>query len=217
MTRMRCDVPDGFTRAMSGATSSAPPSATAGPRATSNAASDAAARNVESPGRRRLLARLAFLTPCAGAIAASGCGFKLRGPTPLPYPTLHVAFPPAAASTVAEFRRQLRVSEGTRIVDRARDADAVLHVVSEVREKEIVGFSSTGRPREYQLRLRITFRLVERDETERIPQTEIVLRREVTTTDTQLVAKEQEEALLYRDMQSDAVQQLMRRIAAVRR
>ena len=46
---------------------------------------------------------------------------------------------------------------------------------------------------------------------------EILLRREITTTDTQLVAKEQEEALLYREMQTDMVQQLLRRLAVVKR
>ncbi|MEN9316603.1 MAG: hypothetical protein RIS35_2996, partial [Pseudomonadota bacterium] len=87
----------------------------------------------------------------------------------------------------------------------------------ETREKEIVGFSSSGRPREYQLRLRFAFRVVDAKGDDRIPYTQLVLRRDITTTDTQLVAKEQEEVLLYRDMQSDAVQQLMRRLAAMPR
>ena len=111
----------------------------------------------------------------------------------------------------------LRVSGDTRLVDRPQDAEAVLTVLSTLREKEIVGFSSTGRPREYQLRLRLAFNLVEAGEKERIPYTEIVLRRDITTTDTQVVAKEQEEALLYVDMQTDMVQQMLRRIAALGR
>ena len=172
---------------------------------------------VRKPTRRALLARGAAIVAGSAALATAGCGFQLRGATPLPYRTLHITHPPAASATVADLRRLLRVSGDTRLVDRPQDAEAVLQVLSEVREKEIVGFSSTGRPREYQLRLRFAFRLAEPDETERIPYTEIVLRRDITTTDTQLVAKEQEEALLYRDMQSDVVQQLLRRIAAVRR
>ncbi len=157
-----------------------------------------------------LLTALALLT-------GAGCGFQLRGPAPLPYRTLHVIAPPQAAQTVAELRRMLRVSGETRLVERPQDADAVLTVLSAVREKEIVGFSSTGRPREYQLRLRLAFNLVEAGEKERIAFTEIVLRRDITTTDTQVVAKEQEEALLYADMQADMVQQVLRRIAALGR
>ena len=83
---------------------------------------------------------------------------------------------------------------------------------------EIVGFSSTGRPREYQLRLITGFRLVDvASGIEMIPANDLALRREITTTDTQLVAKQQEEALLYREMQTDTVQQLLRRLAAARR
>ena len=107
---------------------------------------------------------------------------------------------------------------GTRLVDRPEDAQVRLDALQEIREKEIVGFSSTGRPREYQLRLRFTFKLTDVAKgVELIGPTEILLRREITTTDTQLVAKEQEEALLYREMQTDMVQQLLRRLAAVKR
>lgn len=81
----------------------------------------------------------------------------------------------------------------------------------------MVGFSSTGRPREYQLRLRFTFRVVDRDGQPLLAPTEIVLRRDITSSDIEVVAKQQEEELLYREMQSDLVQQLLRRLAAIRR
>ena len=46
--------------------------------------------------------------------------------------------------------------------------------------------------------------------------TQITLTRPIDFNETQLLAKEQEEALLYKDMQTDLVQQMMRRIAAVK-
>lgn len=152
----------------------------------------------------------------ASALLA-GCGFQLRGAAGLPFKTLYTYFPPAAAATGADFRRALRTSGETRLVERPEDAEARLEVLSETREKEIIGFSSTGRPREYQIRLRFAFRVVDRAGNELAPYTELLLRRDITTTDTQLVAKEQEEVLLYREMQGDIVQQLMRRLAALRR
>lgn len=161
------------------------------------------------PARRRLLLAAAALLP-------AGCGFKLRGSTQLPFDTLYASFPPNSP-TGAEFRRLLRVQGATRLVDRPADAQARLDILEERREKEIVGFSSSGRPREYQLRLILRYRLLEaRSGTELGPMGEIILRREITTTDTQVVAKEQEEALLYREMQGDMVQQLLRRLAAAR-
>ena len=43
------------------------------------------------------------------------------------------------------------------------------------------------------------------------------LTRDVTFNDTEILAKEQEEQLLFRDMQTDMVQQIMRRLAAAKR
>lgn len=177
-----------------------------------------------APARRALirlagvaaLGRIPGAAGLAAALSTAGCGFQLRGSTKLPVSTLYANFP-SGSPTGAEFRRLLGASGETRLVDRPELAEAVLNVLSETREKEIVGFSSTGRPREYQLRLRFAFRVVDAKGDDRIPYTELVLRRDITTTDTQLVAKEQEEVLLYRDMQSDAVQQLMRRLAAMPR
>ena len=49
----------------------------------------------------------------------------------------------------------------------------------------------------------------------RIVSIEITLRRDMTYDDTQVLAKESEEALLYEDMKSDAVQQVLRRLSVV--
>ena len=84
------------------------------------------------------------------------------------------------------------------------------------REKEVVGFSSSGRPREYQLRLRVSFRITAGSNQEVVPATELVLHRDMTTTDVQLLSKEQEEEILYHDMQSDIARQMLRRLAALR-
>ena len=162
--------------------------------------------------RRRLL-RLAALA--AGAAVAAGCGFQLRGSAGLPFKTLYAGFLPTSAIG-ADFRRLVRISGETQLVERPDAAQARLEVLSEAREKEIVGFSSTGRPREYQLRQRFIFRLLDTKGQELIAPTTLLLRREINTTDTQIVSKEQEEALLYREMQTDLVQQLLRRLAAVK-
>ena len=48
-----------------------------------------------------------------------------------------------------------------------------------------------------------------------IPEPELTQQRDIRYTETQALAKEGEEALLFRDMQADLVQQLMRRLAVV--
>jgi LPS-assembly lipoprotein len=162
--------------------------------------------------RRRLLA--AGLLGAASLLA--GCGFQLRRSAALPFRTLYTGFAPTSAIG-AEFRRLVRVAEDTELVDDPKKAEARLEVLREQREREVVAFSTTGRPREYQLRLRFAFRVVDAQSRELLPPTELVLSRDITSTDVEVVAKQQEEELLYRDMQSDLVQQLLRRLAAIPR
>lgn len=164
------------------------------------------------PPRRPLLA----LVSAAAVLAASGCGFQLRQSAKLPFATFYSGFAPGSATGV-EFARQLRLAEGTRLVDRPDRAEGILDVLGELREKEIIAFSTTGRPAQYQLRLRLDFRVRDAKANVVVPDSTIVLRRDITASDTQIVSKQQEEVLLYREMQTDLVQQLMRRLAAVRR
>jgi len=183
------------------------------------AAIDAAApqrRDASCGPRRAALRALAGIALAAPGVLLSGCGFHLRRTAALPFKTLYAGFAPSSAIG-AEFRRLVRVAEDTRLVDNPREAEARLEVLAETREKEVVGFSSTGRPREYQLRLRFTFRVIDHDGAVLLAPTTIVLRRDITASDIDLVAKQQEEELLYKEMQSDLVQQLLRRLAAIRR
>ncbi|MCO5101008.1 MAG: LPS assembly lipoprotein LptE [Burkholderiaceae bacterium] len=167
-----------------------------------------------APRRSALRALTAAAVAAAVAAPLAGCGFHLRRSAALPFRTLHTSFSTTSAIG-AEFRRLVRVAQDTRLVDDPKEADARLEVLSETREKEVVGYSSTGRPREYQLRLRFTFRVVGRDGTTLLAPTEIVLHRDITSSDIEQVAKQQEEELLYKEMQSDLVQQLLRRLAAI--
>ena len=103
----------------------------------------------------------------------------------------------------------------THIATNQADADATLQIVNELREKEILSLSGGGRVRELQLRYRIQYQVLDRNKIIIAPLSEIVLRRDYSFNDQDQLSKESEEALLYRDMQADAVQQLLRRLQAV--
>lgn len=155
----------------------------------------------------------------ASVVLVSGCGFKLRGSVALPFDNIFIDAP-AGTIVGGEVTRQLRalasVQGGTKVLDKADGASLVVKILSELNEKEIVGFSTSGRQREYQLRLRL--RYVAMDPKGKIigEETELVLRRDVSTIDSQLTAKQQEDALLIQSMQNDMVQQLLTRIAAIK-
>ncbi len=89
-------------------------------------------------------------------------------------------------------------------------------MLADTRSKVIMSLNALGKVREYQLNQRFRFRLVDKGGAEIIGPSEISLRRDMPYDDTQVLAKEQEENLLYQDMQKDLIQQLLRRLATAR-
>jgi LPS-assembly lipoprotein len=68
--------------------------------------------------------------------------------------------------------------------------------------------------REYQLVRTFGFRVYDPLGRDLIPPGQIVVKRDITFDDSQVLSKQAEEILLVRDMEDDLVQQLLRRLAA---
>jgi LPS-assembly lipoprotein len=147
----------------------------------------------------------------------SACGFKLRGSDGynLPFHTIYVGFP-ETSPLGAELRRNLRSLDGLTIATNPKDAEALLDVVSENRGKTILSLNSQGRVREYLLTYTLVFRVRNAAGVELLAPTEIALKRNIAFNEDAVLAKESEEALLIRDMQTDLVQQILRRLAAIK-
>jgi LPS-assembly lipoprotein len=147
----------------------------------------------------------------AAAVLLSACGFKLRGDATLPFDTLYVEAP-VGSLFATQLRRVIGAGSKTKVIDTPAGAEATLRLLHELREKEILSLSAGGRVREFQLRYRVQFQVSGKDKIVIVPPSEIVLRRDFSFNDEDQLSKEAEEALLYRDMQTDAVQQLLRRL-----
>jgi LPS-assembly lipoprotein len=148
-----------------------------------------------------------------GLLAA--CGFQLRGTANLPFKTIYISFP-AGHPIGTDLKRLIKAGTSTRIVEKPKDAEAILEIISVANDKQIMSVSGGGRVREFELRYRVSFRLVDAKGAELIPTDEIALRRIIPFTDAQVVAKEGEEAMLVREMQSDSAAQIVRRLEAVK-
>jgi LPS-assembly lipoprotein len=147
--------------------------------------------------------------------ALAGCGFHLRGAADLPFSSVYV---PSATSGIAlDLARNIRAGTNVKLVDDAKQADAIVELTSETRGKEILSLTGTGRVREFRLRYRVAFRVHDGKGNQFVPPSTLELTRDVTFNDSQVLAKESEEQLLYRDMQSDMVQQIMRRLASAQK
>jgi LPS-assembly lipoprotein len=169
--------------------------------------------------RRQVLARGTQAATALGAaslvLLVQGCGFKLRGATNMNFTTLYTNFP-QNSPVGADFRRILRSQADVALVDEAAKGQLRLIVLNDNREREIVGYSATGRPREYQLRQVLRYQLQDRKADPLGDPVQIIVRRDISTSDAEINAKQQEEELLYKEMQSDIVEQLIRRLSAAR-
>ena len=165
--------------------------------------------------RRHLVQSLA----AAGALlVTASCGFRLRGTPNFAFKSIYVNIP-ESSSVGADLKRALAANSALEVISdpqKMLQADVILDAVTDQREKTVIGSSSAGQVREFQLRLRFSFRLRTPQDNELIEQAEILQQRDMSYNESAALAKEAEEGLLYRDMQSDLVQQIMRRLAAVR-
>jgi LPS-assembly lipoprotein len=154
-----------------------------------------------------------ILTIAALALLTAACGFQLRGQAKLPFETLYVATL-VSSQMGAELKRNIIAGTRTKLVNDPAQAQAILTVISEERSKTILSFTTGGTVAEFQLRYRLSFRVHDAKGRDYLPQSQIQLTRDVSFNNAQVLAKESEELLLYRDMQSDMVQQILRRLAA---
>ncbi|WP_159917084.1 LPS assembly lipoprotein LptE [Pantoea sp. 18069] len=164
--------------------------------------------------RKRTLLSLVSVVPLLAA-----CGFRLRGVPQFAFRSLFIQAPRGSMlareleRTLASSTEQLTVLRDPRSPD---DAEVIFELLGEQQERVVVGLNASGQVRELQLRLRLRFKLRKPNGDEVIPETELLQQRDISYNETIALSKEAEELLLFRNMQTDLVQQLLRRLAAVK-
>jgi LPS-assembly lipoprotein len=152
-------------------------------------------------------------------LLVSACGFQLRGTVPESIGAVYVS--EARASEVSQEMKRILgdvgLAGGNRLAAKAEESAAHIRVLQEGRDKSIFTLASTGRVREYQLKLSVVYNVTDAKGAELIAPTELELNRIITYAETALTGKEQEEAFLYRDMRNEAVQVIMRRLAYLKK
>lgn len=158
---------------------------------------------------RRLLLGSALSLPLVG------CGFRLRGSYTLPFETMYLDMESNTPFS-GLLARQLRAGTNVRLVDDVKDAQAVLKVLANQRTRTIVALNTKGQAREFELRLKVIFRVSSPDGADYLPDTVLTAMRELSYNDDEYLTRHAEEAMLYDEMQTDIVAQMMRRIQHVR-
>jgi LPS-assembly lipoprotein len=174
--------------------------------------------------RSMLQSRRAFGTQLGGlalsglAATLAGCGFELRKPPEFAFNSLYTNVAPTSVLGTELRRNFLAMGSIQLITDaaQAKNAQVILDITQELREKTVVGVNASGQVREFQLRLRLRFRLRTPQGKDLISETELLQQRDISFNESAVLSKEAEEGLLYRNMQTDMVQQILRRLAAVK-
>lgn len=160
-------------------------------------------------------ARRDFLAAGAAGLLLAGCGFELRKAPTFSFNSIAIPYNTAFANYL---RRNLKATGTVEVLpnDQVDKADAVFRVLAENRDNVVVSTNSVGQVTELLLRLTIRFQLDGRGGKELLGPTQLQQMRDISYNETAALAKEAETELLYRDMQSDIAQQIVRRLAAVK-
>lgn len=117
-----------------------------------------------------------------------------------------------------DMERALRIAAGPAVEWVAVPAKAEVQLVATVsaRERTVASYTPTRRVSEFQLRARLRYRAQTPAGRALLPEAELVLTRELSYSETFALGKEQEEARLYADMETDIALQVLRRLGTVR-
>ena len=149
----------------------------------------------------------------AGTLSA--CGFHLRGEVSYAFTSLYVSAA-ATAPLTGELKRALE-NGGVKLVGAADAGEAILDVGNVSDDKTVLSLSSGGRVREYQLIKRVTMALHDTNGRDWLPASENVIRRTYTFNESEVLAREAQETRMLREMQTDVVQQIVRRLQAAKK
>jgi LPS-assembly lipoprotein len=146
------------------------------------------------------------------ALSLAACGFHLRGEAKMPFSTIFIEAANSNSLLIGELRRLL-VANHIQLVSKPDQADMVLNISLELPEKQILTLGGSGRVSEFQLRYRVSLRAYDQQQRVWLAADDLQLSRDFSYEDTQILAKEAEEAQLYQYMRSDMAQQIMRRLS----
>ena len=166
--------------------------------------------------QRRHLLLSGTAVGASALLGTAGCGFKLRAAPNFAFKSIYVNT--AEGSPLGNQLKRVLTSNNLLVVtdpQQMMTSDVILDPLFDQRQKVVLAINAAGLVREFKLRLLFSFKLRTPQGKDIIPQADLEQQRDISFNESAVLAKEAEEALLYRDMQSDIVQQIMRRLAAV--
>jgi LPS-assembly lipoprotein len=149
------------------------------------------------------------------ACAATACGFQLQGRQPLSASFARVSL--EADDVQSDFVQALRkalVASGSVVQARAATTTAVIEIGADEFGTRVLSVSGRNVPTEYELSYRVRYSVRIGDDV-RVNDEELLLTRDISFDETQILAKEREQETLREALAQDLAAQVLRRLAAL--
>lgn len=154
----------------------------------------------------------AVLIGVSGALG--GCGLRLRQRPALAFQKLYLQG--FRVGSPLELALRSALPKQLSIVPARGDAQVVLLVLEDRREKSVAASTSAGQVRDFQLRLRFRFQLTTPTGRVLTPPAELVQSRDLSWREDLALGKMDEEDRLYQAMQDDIVDQVLWRMSGLK-
>ena len=157
--------------------------------------------------------KLLLLLLCALMLTLEACGFRLRGSLG-EFESIPPVYVQGGDPAAFELRQFLRTG-GTEVVDDPARARVILTVAEVTRDRRVLSVGTRGRVQEYELIYRITYYAEDPEGRRVMDEQTLTQTRNFAFDEGDVIAKSNEEDFLFRDMQRNAVMQIMRRMQVV--
>lgn len=154
---------------------------------------------------------------CFALTLLSGCGFHLRGHTPIPeeLKTLYLTSANPYSPLTKEVHRQLR-TRGIHVLTEPKPDVVTLRILQDNVSETINSVSADTKVREYRLAYTMNYQLIDTKGNRLGPSHSVVATRSYTSQLNQTLGSNQERLVLERDMRRDVAQQLLLRLSSRR-
>ncbi|MDD5579798.1 MAG: LPS assembly lipoprotein LptE [Methylobacter sp.] len=150
----------------------------------------------------------------AVALLLSACGYHLRGALVLPEGMKNIYVQGGSAQFRDQFSKTLKSSSGN-IVDSPENAGITINIVGEDMNRRVLSLSSRGRSNEFELYYRLQYELLKAGNAKVLERQPLEVRREYFNDQQDIMAKDNEEAVIRNEMYQQAVLTLINRIQVV--
>lgn len=150
--------------------------------------------------------------------ALSGCGFHLRGSDALPaeMSVTYIQSGNPFSSLVDDFADALR-SHGVQVTEERDAATAILHILENDSDRDVLSVNTSGKVLEYQLRQTVRFSVATAENLPVVEPQTVTVTRAYLYSSTDVLGSERERVAVRNTLQENLVHMAMLRVAAAAR